>query len=300
MRCREVVPAQIRTRHVPLSAFSSCPVAVDGGVEWGSLPLPRPQAINATIRNGTTMTESVTQSEQRAGAPKAVSKRRMTPLRRLAYTLTAPVLVGLIRFMWWTYRFEIRGDEGLRDLAAQSKPMVLAFWHGDLFMMPWYLSRLTECGVGVTYLVSPSMDGEYAVKLLNVIGGRTVRGSATRSGTKAIRGLYRVIVKDKGSPVVAADGPKGPYHRCKKGAVVLGQLTEAKIVPMAAAPKRAFHLRTWDRLPVPLPFSRIAVEVGEPVEIPKDLTEDEVEIHRQRLEAEINDLGRRAVERATG
>ena len=221
----------------------------------------------------------------------------MTPGRRLAYTLTAPIIVGLIRFMWWTYRFDVRGDGALREFAAEGKPMVLAFWHGDLFMMPWYLSRLTEYGIGVTYLVSPSMDGEYAVKLLNVIGGRTVRGSATRSGTKAIRGLYRVIVKERGSPVVAADGPKGPRHRCKKGAVVLGQLTEAKIVPMAAAPHRAFHLRTWDRMPVPLPFTRVALEVGEPIELPKDLNQDEVESHRQDLENRINDLGERAASR---
>jgi len=243
------------------------------------------------------MTDSSAFTSPEKNPSERVSKRRMTPLRRLIYTLTAPLIVGLIRLMWWTYRFEIRGDEQLREIAAEGSPMVLAFWHGDLFMMPWYLSRLTELGVGVTYLVSPSMDGEYAVRLLNVIGGRTVRGSATRSGTKAIRGLYRVIVKNHGSPVVAADGPRGPRHRCKKGAVVLGQLTDARIVPLAAAPRRAFHLRTWDRLPVPLPFTRVALEVGEPMEVPKDLTEDEVEIHRQLLEDRINKLGRRAGER---
>jgi lysophospholipid acyltransferase (LPLAT)-like uncharacterized protein len=243
------------------------------------------------------MTERETQPMRRKEPAQAASLRRMTPLRRLAYTFTAPLLVGLIRLMWWTYRFEIRGDDGLNELAAHGNPMILAFWHGDLFMMPWYLSRLSELGVGVTYLVSPSVDGEYAVKLLNVIGGRTVRGSATRSGTKAIRGLYRVIVKDRGSPVVAADGPKGPYHRCKKGAIVLGQLTEAKIVPLAAAPKRALRLRTWDRLPVPLPFTRVAIEAGEPLAIPKDLSEDEVEIYRQQVERRINALGEHAARR---
>ncbi len=221
----------------------------------------------------------------------------MTPFRRLVHTVTAPIVVALVRLLWWTYRFEIRGDAELRELAAEDRPMVLAFWHGDLFMMPWYLSRLTDLGVGVTYLVSPSMDGEYAVRLLDVIGGRTVRGSATRSGTKAIRGLYRVIVKQQGSPVVTADGPKGPRHRCKKGAVVLGQLTGAKIVPLAAASRRAFRLRTWDRLPVPLPFTRVAIEVGRPIEVPKSLTEAEVESTRQRIETEINELGRRAGER---
>ena len=240
------------------------------------------------------MTERETQPMRNMGPAQSASLRRMTPLRRLVYTFTAPLLVGLIRLMWWTYRFEIRGDDGLNELAAHGNPMILAFWHGDLFMMPWYLSRLTERGVGVTYLVSPSMDGEYAVKLLNVIGGRTVRGSATRSGTKAIRGLYRVIVKDSGSPVVAVDGPKGPYHRCKKGAIILGQLTGEKIVPLAAAPKRAVRLRTWDRMPVPLPFTRVAIEVGEPIGVPSAMTEDEVEIQRQQVEQRINALGERA------
>lgn len=221
----------------------------------------------------------------------------MTPLRRLVHAVTAPIVVGLVRLLWWTYRFEIRGDAELRELAAEGRPMVLAFWHGDLFMMPWYLSRLTVLGVGVTYLVSPSIDGEYAVRLLDVIGGRTVRGSATRSGTKAIRGLYRVIVKQQGSPVVTADGPKGPRRRCKKGAVVLGQLTGAEIVPLAAAPRRAVHLRTWDRMPVPLPFTRVAIEVGRPIGVPKNLTEAEVEGTRQRLEAGINELGDSAAAR---
>lgn len=243
------------------------------------------------------MTEPATSPTQNTNAPKAASRRRMTPLRRLLYTLTAPVIVGLIRLMWWTYRFEIRGDGGLRGLAENGSPMVLAFWHGNLFMMPWFLSRLSEMGVGVTYLVSPSIDGEYAVKLINVIGGRTVRGSATRSGTRAIRGLYRVIVKERGSPVVAVDGPKGPRHQCKKGAVMLGQLTDARIVPMAAAPRRAFQLNTWDRMPVPWPFTRVALEVGEPIEIPKSLTAEEVETYRQRLEAEIQRLGARATQR---
>jgi len=246
------------------------------------------------------MAHQTTSPKTGKGPPPVVSRRRMTPLRRLIHTVTAPIVVGLVRLTWWTYRFEIRGDEKLRELAAESQPVVLTFWHEDLFMMPWYLSRLTNLGVGVTYLVSPSMDGEYAVRLLAVIGGRTVRGSATRSGTKAMRGLYRVIVNQRGSPVVTADGPKGPRRRCKKGAVVLARLTGAKIVPLAARPRRAIRLRTWDRLPVPLLFSRVAIEVGRPIDVPQDLGEDEVESCRRRLETEINELGERAAARVGG
>jgi lysophospholipid acyltransferase (LPLAT)-like uncharacterized protein len=221
----------------------------------------------------------------------------MTPARRLIHAVTAPILVALVRSMWWTYRFEVRGDEGVRALAAEGRPMVLAFWHEALFMMPWYLSRLTELGVGVTYLVSPSVDGDYAVRLLDVIGGRAVRGSATRSGTRAIRGLYRVIVKDRGSPVVAVDGPHGPRHHCKKGPVVLAQLTGARIVPIAASPRRAVRLRSWDRLPVPLPFTRIAIEVGGPIEVAKEIGDDGVERHRRALEQRLAELEAGAMQR---
>jgi lysophospholipid acyltransferase (LPLAT)-like uncharacterized protein len=221
----------------------------------------------------------------------------MTLGRRVVYTITAPILVVLVRSLWWTCRFTVNGDDRLRATAAAGRPMVLAFWHEDLFIMPWYLSRLTELGVGVTYLVSPSMDGEYAVKVLDVIGGRAVRGSATRSGARAVRGLYRVIVKDKGSPVVTADGPRGPRHRCKKGAVVLAQLADAPVVPLACAPRWALRLGTWDRMPIPIPFTRIAIEVGEQMAIPRDLTKDELEIHRLELERRLNSLGARAAER---
>jgi len=223
-----------------------------------------------------------------------VSRRQLTPMRQLVYVLTAPILVALVRLMWWTYRFEIHGGDGVNEHVASGQPMVLAFWHESLFMMPWYLSGLARRGVGVTYLVSPSMDGEYAVRLLGVVGGRAVRGSATRSGTKAIRGLYRVIVKESGSPVVAVDGPRGPRRSCKKGPVVLAQLSGAPVVPLAAAAQRASRLRTWDRLAIPLPFSRVTIEVGAPVEIPKTLDDDQVEGYRLDLEERIEALAARA------
>ena len=239
-------------------------------------------------------------SPPHAAAPKPpVSRRRMTAARRLVHAITAPVLVALIRLAWWSYRFTVHGDDRARAVADDGCPIVLVFWHENLFTLPWYLSRLTRLGVGVTYLVSPSVDGEYAVRLLDVIGGRAVRGSATRSGTRAIRGLYRVIVKEDGSPVVAADGPRGPSRRCKQGPVVLAQLTGARIVPLAAAARRAVRLTTWDRMPIPLPFTTVAVEVGEPVAVPEGLTDDELESWRCRLEAAINELGDRAAERVS-
>lgn len=224
------------------------------------------------------------------------SKRRMGFARRVLFAVGAPIAVSVVRFMWATYRFEVHGEKRIRDLIAEQAPMVLTFWHDGLFVLTWYLSRLSAMGVRVTYLVSPSIDGEFGVRMLSVIGGRAVRGSATRSGVKAVRGLYRATVRDNASPVVAPDGPRGPRHHCKPGAVMLAQLAGVHVLPMACAVRRRWRLRTWDRLQVPFPFTRVAIELGDPYTVSSD-RDVELEAHRAELERVLEDLVARAEER---
>jgi hypothetical protein len=49
---------------------------------------------------------------------------------------------------------------------------------------------------------------------------------------------------------------------------------------------------------VPLPFTRVAIEVGDPVDVPEQLTEAELEARRRELEDVLTDLGVRARRRA--
>jgi lysophospholipid acyltransferase (LPLAT)-like uncharacterized protein len=165
--------------------------------------------------------------------------------------------------------------------------------------MAWYLIRLGRLGARVTYLVSPSQDGEFAVRMLAVVGGRAVRGSATRSGVKAMHGLYRAIRRDGASPVVVPDGPQGPRHYCKPGAVMLAKLSGAAVQPMACAARHGWRLPTWDRLLLPVPFTRVAVVLGEPMAVSSNLTGEQLEEQRQRLERRLHELGEQARDIAT-
>jgi lysophospholipid acyltransferase (LPLAT)-like uncharacterized protein len=228
------------------------------------------------------------------GGPKpreVVSRRRSTWLRRSIYATTAPIAVELVRLLWSTYRFKVTGDEELYRLVEEDRPLILTFWHDSLFVIAWLLVRLGRLGARVTYLISPSQDGEFAVRMLAVVGGRAVRGSATRSGVKAMHGLYRAIRRDNASPVIVPDGPQGPRRVCKPGAVMLAKLSGAAIQPMACAARRGWQLRTWDRLLFPVPFTRIHLVCGASYTVDSDIDSEGLEVERQKLEALLEELG---------
>jgi len=233
------------------------------------------------------------------GGPRAVkfrSRRRMSPLRRLAYWALAPGLIALFRCLWRTYRFEVVGGDAVEALAAAGRPAILTLWHEAIFTSSWYLRRASELGLRVTYMVSPSVDGELAVTLLRRVGGKVVRGSATRSGVKALHGLYRAIARDGASPVILPDGPKGPPHVCKAGPLLLARLSGVPVLPVACEAGSVWRLPTWDRMVIPRPFTRVVVIVGEPRAVAAELEGEALETARLELERALEELGARARE----
>lgn len=202
----------------------------------------------------------------------------------------APVAVLLIRLVWMTYRIRVVNGDELRRLVGDGRPLILTCWHEGIFVLAWYLQRLAAMGAKVTYLISPSRDGDLAARMVEVLGGRSVRGSATRSGVKAMRGLYRAISRDGASPVVLPDGPTGPRRECKAGSLLLAQLSGAHIVPIACAATPGWRLRTWDRMLVPPPFARVWIVVGSPYRLAKGTDEEHLERARLDLQQRLASL----------
>lgn len=203
------------------------------------------------------------------GGPKPLaprSRRRRSRARRLAYRVAAPLLAGLARGLWATYRVRVAsGERG--TVADGSRPVILSFWHDRVLVATGFVQLAWRPPLAPTYLVSPSVDGDLVTLALERLGGRVVRGSATRSGVKSLRDLWRAMRREGLSPVIVPDGPLGPPHRAKPGAVMLAQLAGAPIVPIAVSVRGAVRLPTWDRLVVPLPFARVEVRLGEALEV---------------------------------
>lgn len=215
----------------------------------------------------------------------------MTWKRKLSYSLLRPIVKLFISSFWWTCRVEkIIGDEHALKLIAKGEPLIPCYWHQMHIFGAWYMRKLQKRGLKIGFLISPSVDGEISAKLVQSWGAVAIRGSSNRTGARALKDMYNTIIKDKVSPVTTSDGPTGPVHEFKQGAVMLAQLTQAPMLPIAYAASRYWELKTWDKFIIPKPFSRIVIAISEPHFIAKKLSAEEMEKERIKMEKDMNDL----------
>ena len=158
-----------------------------------------------------------------------------------------------------------------------------AHWHGDelLLIGSYAWNRMAV-------MVSRSQDGEMLRILLGWLGFHVVRGSSSKGGAGRLKGLIDAVEKDGFNASLAVDGPRGPIYEVKPGILKLAQATGKPLVPGAASASFRYVFRNaWNRCYLPLPFSRGVIVYGEPMFIPKELSEEEFENHRLKLEKEL-------------
>jgi lysophospholipid acyltransferase (LPLAT)-like uncharacterized protein len=196
--------------------------------------------------------------------------RRLTSGRLLLYRVAVVVAWSLVRFFWATCRVQrTLGLERARAAVRESRSVIPVYWHQHMLFGVRALLDLRDEGLKLGFLISPSVDGTAPAMLVGKVGGHVIRGSSTHTGARALRDYYETIVKQEISPALTPDGPKGPLHEFKPGAVMLAQLTGKPILPVSVAASRAFRFPTWDRFELPLPFSRVVIAYGEPVKMPR-------------------------------
>jgi lysophospholipid acyltransferase (LPLAT)-like uncharacterized protein len=189
----------------------------------------------------------------------------------------------------------VEGAGRINELVDNGSPAVISFWHEHLFACTQVLRKqFIRRGHPVTILVSHSRDGEMAQRLATAWGAQIIRGSASRGGTEGLRGLYRAVTRDRSSVIMIPDGPHGPPHIAKPGAIALAQVSRAPILPMASAARSYRRIGSWDRMIVPNLLTRVVVCVGEPLSIAHDADSNELEREREHLEQVLADLAAKA------
>lgn len=217
--------------------------------------------------------------------------RTMTWKRKLGYAIIRPIVKIFMSIFWWTCRVEkIIGDEHTQKLIEKGEPIIPCYWHQMHMFGSWYMRKLQKRGLKVGFLISPSVDGEVSAKIVESWGAVAIRGSSNRTGARALKDMYNTIIKDKVSPVTTSDGPTGPIHEFKQGAILLAQLTQSPMLPIAYMASRYWELKTWDKFIIPKPFSRIVITVGEPHYIDKKSNAEEMEEERKKMETDMNNL----------
>lgn len=172
---------------------------------------------------------------------------------------------------------------------AGEEPVIIAFWHNRLFLMPYCWPSRSAFHM----LISAHADGRLISKTVSWFGISTITGSSSKGGSQATRALVRLL-RDGTTVGITPDGPRGPRMRSGDGAVALAKLSGATIVPAAVATSRRRLLSTWDKLIVPLPFSRGARVWGTPISVPRSCSAEGLARLREDLERSLIDVSARA------
>jgi lysophospholipid acyltransferase (LPLAT)-like uncharacterized protein len=231
------------------------------------------------------------------------SSRRMTPARRALYAVAAPLGAALIRAWWRSCRVvRIEGEEQLAAALARAPSLIPCYWHQHQLFCGKFLLEQRARGLSAGWLISPSVDGELGAMLVRRFGGAVIRGSSTHTGARALRDYYQALTRDGISPVITPDGPRGPRFKFKPGALLLAQMSQRPVLPMAYAASRAWLVK-WDKFVIPVPFlARIAIAIGTPRYVARvtdaaglERLQEEMERELQRLYRVARDaLGERA------
>jgi lysophospholipid acyltransferase (LPLAT)-like uncharacterized protein len=94
------------------------------------------------------------------------------------------------------------------------------------------------------------------------------------------------ILRAGGEIAITPDGPRGPAHMAKPGAVAVVQWTGVVIVPVAAAASAFWKVASWDGFVIPKPFATVQIVYGTPMKVSqgREARQDA----NEKLEADLN------------
>ncbi len=208
-------------------------------------------------------------------------------LGRAAVITVGPLAVRLLA---WTWRTTREGEERVDALRASGNGYFMALWHGRMLIPVAHHGNQ-----GYHVLVSTSGDGDVSGALLKRLGYGVLRGSSRKRAVSALRTILD-LMQTGAAFVLTPDGPTGPPHTIKPGLAWMASETGRPVVPCGFAARGAWHLGSWDRFTIPLPFARVAFVYGEAVHVSAGAGEEELERAAVEVRERIQGAERRCFE----
>lgn len=173
------------------------------------------------------------------------------------------------------------------------KSCIYVMWHANMCLIHGIADK-----PHTSVLISNSIDGEVIARAVEKWGFKVVRGSTNKKG--AVESTMQMLarLKDGESVAIMVDGPSGPLHKVKNGALKLAQKSGKPIVPIHwYCPQFNFvHLPSWDRMTTPIGDCKILNVYGEPLYIKADADDEEINRVREQIKTTLLDLEAKAPE----
>lgn len=202
----------------------------------------------------------------------------------------APSLArNLVRAYLRTCKVELVANREIKDLAISGRPMLYTTWHCHLVFPLFYGRNYYDHLPPLVVMASPSRDGEFIAEVARGLGFLVCFGSRRKGGVQALQKMSAYFHQGHSGGLIA-DGSRGPARVAQKGVIFLAREAQVPIIPLAVAARRKITFNTWDRFELPLPFSPLALLVGEPLWVRPEERGPDLERRRLELEARLNRL----------
>lgn len=191
--------------------------------------------------------------------------------RRGAGLLTHILRPG-IELLGRTVRLEVDNPEAL------APDRMIGYWHGDSCGAMLLLRLLRRRGVEAATAVTADSRGDVIEGVMARYGLRAVRVRDGLAARRALPELAAAAADRERLFALALDGPTGPLHTPKRLLFQLACRTGRGVVQLRFHYSAALRLRRWDHYALPLPFSRVTVEVRPLGNITKQLLREFPEV----------------------
>lgn len=203
---------------------------------------------------------------------------QFTTWQRVQLCVIPPLIAYPLRTLFRLNTIELRNPQHLQNTLSEHGHSLLALFHESTAAIAYAYQ-----GQNFHSTASFSFDGELAARTVSYFGAETVRGSSSRGGSEALREMQKaaLIVPCVG---ITIDGPRGPRRVSKPGIAILSARTQLPVVPIMVALTRRKRLKSWDRMPIPLPGGRVVLDHGEPIAPPSGDSPECIEAKRLEIE----------------
>lgn len=195
------------------------------------------------------------------------------------------LFAGYIRFAQRTSRWESEGFEAMDAVLAQGEPVIFTVWHQRLVMAPFMFNQ--DLGKFCS-LTSSARAGRLVGQVLGRFGFATIPMSSHKRHVALSREVLRHIGEGY-SIGIAVDGPRGPARQASTVPIVWARSTGKRVFVLSWSANRALTFPSWDKIMLPVPFSRGVLICREWTEaVPRKADAETVEALRLNLQSALD------------
>lgn len=158
-------------------------------------------------------------------------------------------------FILWASTWRVFFTQSEMFLKASQKGAPVGLWHEHLIVLALIMRHNSNL---YSPLVSLSRDGTHAQSWFKRLGYDCIRGSSSLGGTEAFDACLTSLQNGR-SVVITMDGPRGPRRLAKSGIQRMSLSLNKQIWVISVNAPNSIRLKSWDKMLLPLPFSRVEV-----------------------------------------